>query len=65
MYKPLTNLNRFENLVLDICFLMTQLKNVRWLSIVQHLSQSSEVFHSHSSCCFQKGFSDLAEADFY
>ena len=32
-----------------------------WLSILEHLSHSFEVFNSRSSCCYQQGTLDLVK----
>jgi len=38
-----------------------KLSEANWLSILEHLPNSSEVFHSHSSCYCQQGTSDIAD----
>jgi len=68
--------HRMENVVLEIWFLIIQLKKstlgcartlseASWLSILEDLSHSFEVFHSHSSCCCQQGTGNLAEGAHY
>jgi len=73
LYHVATDL-KIENLVLEIWFLITQLRKstlgysrtlpeASWLSNLEHLPYSSEVFYSHYSCCCQQGTSHLAEVD--
>jgi len=50
--------NPTENSTLNCA---STLLEANWLSIIEDMSHSCEVFHSHSSCCCQQGTSDLAE----
>ena len=56
-YNSVLN-NPTENVTLDCA---RTLSEASWLSVLEHLPYSSEVFHSHSNRCCQQGTPNLVE----